>query len=317
MTEFNPLLFKPKVHLLQFETNTYCNGKCRFCEYPRMKRKGTAKWSLLLDIMYWWVHRVAEVCPFGMQEPLLEPRLPAILTNIKQLNPQIDSCIYTNMSVWNEQMWRDILKWQVLDKVCLSFYGVDKQTYNGLQPGLDYYQVQRNITKLLRLKRKMKVDKPEVNLHVLLMPETTRKAEKLANKWRGKCDKVGYVRWDSWCGNQPYDDKFETSVWGPQAEKRTPCPRLWQVLTIHYDGTVVPCCLDAHELEPCGNVKDDMETFYTNKRLEELRTLHLEGRQDEIALCRNCTLWKRDHDPVWNNLWTKKRVSSVVSPFTK
>ena len=284
-----------------------------------MKRKGTAKWSTILHTLYWWVHRVSEVCPFGMQEPFLDKRLPAVLTNCKLLNPKVRTLVYTNMSIYDEDVWRKILRWQMLDTLAVSFYGVTKQIYEALQPPLSFEAVKQNIKSLVKLKRKMHCDKPEVNLHILLMPETLKRAQKFAVKYRPLLDNVGYVRWDSWCGRKPYSDEWESKVWGPSEESRFPCPRLWRILQVHYDGTIVPCCLDAHEMEPCGNILDDHEAFYNNPRLNELRTLHLKGEQDTIPLCRDCTVWRRDHDPVWNQIWRKhtKTVSSAVNPYTK
>jgi hypothetical protein len=313
-----PLDFNAKPQLLQFETDTVCNAQCVFCEHPKMKRADKASWRTILNAVYKYGSKVVEVCPFGMQEPTLEPRLPAVLTNIKQMNSQVQTTIYSNMAHYDEAVWTNILKWEALDKLAVSYYGFDKETYERLQPPLKYGVAEANIKKLARLKRKLNVDKPEINLHLLVMPETYKKTAKFAKRMRAILgdDHVGLVKWDGWCGNKPFNDTFETFFWGKQAEHRYPCPRLWQVITIHSNGNLVPCCLDAHEQEACGNINIDDDPFQNNPRLQTLRTLHLKGEQDKIPLCANCTVWKREHDPVWNNLW-KNNVSSAINPCIK
>src|SRR3972149_6129718 len=86
----------PFVGLLQFETATACNGKCTFCKHKDMHRNGKASWQTILEAIDTCVPYAQTVCPFLMQEPLLEQRLPAILDNIKQINPRVKTQIYTN-----------------------------------------------------------------------------------------------------------------------------------------------------------------------------------------------------------------------------
>jgi radical SAM protein with 4Fe4S-binding SPASM domain len=262
------------------------------------------KWSTILDILYHHAHKVQWVCPFGMQEPLLEPRLSAILTSIKQFNPKIATTIYTNMSIYPKKTWVELIKLQALDNVNISFYGVDKPTYELLQPPLDYYQVQRNIRKLMRLKKRMGWLKPKVSMHILVTKGTYLKANAFAAKWREVVDEVGYVHYDAWSGLAPdYDDDFETSIWGSPETQRVPCHRLWTTMMIHSDGEVVPCCLDHNAIEPCGNIKDDPHTWYNSERLNTLRQLHGEARQNEIPLCKYCTIWRREEPEQWRRNW--------------
>ena len=105
----------PFVPLLQFETSTTCDGACTFCNHKNMKRKGTASWSTLLDIIDTCAPHAGTVCPFLMGEPLLEPRLTALLDNVKQVNPKATTQIYTNMNSMTPQKAREIIESGVLD----------------------------------------------------------------------------------------------------------------------------------------------------------------------------------------------------------
>jgi len=300
---------------IQFETNTNCNGKCTFCQYPNMKRQGRASWSQILQILYDYAPQVNEIVPFGMQEPLLEPRLTAILTSAKQFNRKAKTILFSNMTVYNPETWTKIIKHQSLDELNISFYGTTKRVYNKLQPGFDFYQVQKNIKSLVRLRKRLRWNKPQINMRLIVMPETVG-AHKFTAKWRKTVDQVGVGFYDAWCGlTSNYNPEWEQKIWGPPAERRDPCPRLWGTLVIRSDGTVVPCCLDHECSMPLGNVHVEKDIF-NNRKFQDIRRLHVEGRQDEIPLCKDCSLWRYEHPKEWTDYW-KNTVISVRIPYMK
>ena len=140
----------------QFETNTHCNAHCLMCPHPKMKRTGTAKWSTINKIIYEAAPRSTSMCPFLMQEPMLEPRLPAILANIKQNNPSCATVVYSNMSVLPEATLKCIVDNSLLDELHISFYGPTPELYSKWQPPLNRETTVENIRRfgLYRTERK-------------------------------------------------------------------------------------------------------------------------------------------------------------------
>ena len=305
------LLAKPT--LLQFETATSCNGKCIFCEHPKMKQRPPTKWSNLIDLIYNYAPKVRAIVPFGMQEPFLEPRLTAVLTNIKQMNRHVETTVYTNMTIYNEKVMRRLIEHQCLDKLVISFYGTDKHAYNKLQPHFDFYQVQKNIRNFMRLRKRLGWRKPRVVIHLLTTPETIPKANAFTKKWRRIVDEVGFVHYDGWCGKQPYNSALEQKIWGIPAPERYPCHRLWTTMTVRCDGSMVPCCLDAHIEMPLANAFTDKDPF-NSQAMQELRKLHVEGKQDQIPLCKNCTVWRYEEPEEWKKQWIKQK-NAVSAPI--
>ena len=298
------LLLKPELTMLQFETNTCCQAQCVFCEHRNMKRRGFMPTSKIIDLIYHYGRHVDTVHPFGMQEPLLEPRLSMILANIKQMNPETETIIYTNMGVYPEKQLREIVEWGTLDQVEVSFYGATPETYSYLQPPLNYEQTTSNILKLMELKRELGRTKPTVEVMMLHLADTLPYMRTFLDQWKGKVDKVSGVHYDGWCGKQPYSYETETKLWGyPGQQVRTPCPRLWNSMYVHYDGTLVPCCLDAHDEEPLGNVFESHNLFYDSPRLNELRSLHEQRKFSEIPLCKECVTWRYGCEVEWNKFW--------------
>jgi hypothetical protein len=293
-------------NLLQFETNTNCNGKCTFCEHQNMTPRKPAKWSDLIELMYWIVPQAKEVCPFGMQEPLLDNKFGALLSNIKQFNMKAKTTVYTNMTVYNKEAWTQLIKQQCLDSLCISFYGTTKHVYNKLQPRLDYVRVQKNIKSLMKLKKQLGWRLPLVSLHLMITPDTVKDANRFLKKWNPIVDQVGFVRYDGWCGKQPYTSEYEDQVWGPAEKLRVPCHRLWTSMVVHCDGTMVPCCLDSNNEMPLTDAFVKPQEAFNCEKMQDLRKLHLEGRQEEISLCRDCTVWRHDTPPEWIEYWEAK-----------
>ena len=58
-----------------------------------------------------------------MQEPLLEPRLIQILSNIRSRNPRCKTSIYSNMNALTEEQTHIIIDYDLLDRLYISFYG--------------------------------------------------------------------------------------------------------------------------------------------------------------------------------------------------
>jgi len=77
---------------------------------------------------------------------------------------------------------------------------------------------------------------------------------------------------------------------------RYPCISLWLALTINWDGTVSICCIDFYHRGILGNLKNNsIEQLWQGKKLEEIRTAHLEGKFNTVQVCSDCKgLWIRD-----------------------
>ena len=115
---------------LQFETNTICTNGCSFCPHGKMRKRAPASDELIDKVIAELVPTALEVCPFLMQEPLMESRLREILQKIKQYNWKATTSIYTTLNV--EDRYKalfDIIQDHTLDHIYLSIYE-HGQTFN-------------------------------------------------------------------------------------------------------------------------------------------------------------------------------------------
>jgi radical SAM protein with 4Fe4S-binding SPASM domain len=74
----------------------------------------------------------------------------------------------------------------------------------------------------------------------------------------------------------------------------SPCAFLWYSMSISWDGTVVPCCIDVYKKYPLGNVHEhSLEALWNSENLVKLRKQICQGGYAEIELCSDCdVLWK-------------------------
>ena len=74
---------------------------------------------------------------------------------------------------------------------------------------------------------------------------------------------------------------------------RGPCRVLWRNLSVHADGKVSACCHDSEDELIVGDVArgETLQEIWHGAPLRRLRRLHLEGRFDELPICRACKNW--------------------------
>ena len=292
---------------VQFETETRCNANCRMCPKSKMKRRGKATWTTLIEVIEEILPHATETCPFLMQEPLLEPRLIPILNNIRYTTPSVKVTIYTNMAAMTEELARKILETRAVSKICVSFYGPTEEIYRRWQPPLDWHKTKENIKRFIRLRDELGFNKPRVELHVIAAWELYN-AETIPiyqEEWLGVVDQISCVYYDTFCGRMPdlSDPEFRFSD-HVEPKERAPCARLWGGLNILSSGDVVPCCLDYEGEYPMGNInKTHVKKIWRGEKFNEFRRLHLERRFDEMPLCRDCIVWKTPSDHKWQQKW--------------
>ena len=299
----------PFPRFIQFETSTVCNAKCLMCPHDKMKRSGTAKWSTITKIIREVGYRVDAICPFLMQEPMLEPRLASILANIKQYNSAITTMIYSNLSILHKDIEK-IIKLGLLDTLEISFYGPTEQLYKKWQPPLNRDKTIANIKRVKALRDRLKRTKPKIEIHVLSIPEI------MDNVWGYKevaayVDKITNVQFDTFHGDIPDLAGDQTQYLG-RPQPRTPCARLWTGVNIHFDGSVVPCCIDYNDEHVMGNVNDNtLDEIWNGKKFKRFRKLHIDRKWDKIKMCKNCTVHEYQFGNEWITFWENVKEAPI------
>ncbi len=255
---------------IQFETNTKCDAHCWFCPHDMMKPREEMSNELIQNIIREVVPHSNNVCPFLMQEPMLEPRLPAILQTIKHVNPDTVTWIYTTGRHMTEHMMHELVDRQDLNKLVFSYANSTPKSREMLMELIEY-----------RGERLF----PQVEIHCI-------EGECGTNiPYMGR-EIVRNVPLDTFHGT--ISPRVQPSI-GPNTVRR-PCSRLWETLNIHSNGVVVPCCVDWEEEIPLGKLNYEKgitaQKIWNSYKFMALRQMHLDRQWDQIPMCKDCQTWR-------------------------
>jgi len=230
----------------------------------------------------------ADVNLFMGGESLLHPQLCDMIAYCRDQG--VPSRLYTNATLLDEEKSEGIIR-SGLDHMTFSFDGVDKALYEETRRGARYEKTLENVRRFLAVKKSKGQRAPTVVIQCLELGrrpysrEARRKFRALFD--RSMVSRVTFIAPHSFAG------AYKT---GQAKKKRTysPCAFLWYSMSVMWDGSVVPCCIDLYKKHPLGSAADhSLLDLWNSEVLMKLREQIHQGRYREVDLCRECdVLWK-------------------------
>lgn len=253
-----------------------------------MKRKtGIMEWEVFKKI-------VDECAELGIEhlsmhnfgEPLLDKTFSekvkyAKTKKIKRVSTN------TNGSLLTEKVSANLVESE-LDELYISLDGATKETFELIRKGLKYDDVEKNVLKLIEIKKQKKVSKPLVIVDFVEFDKNQSEKKMFLAKWKNLADKVCISSLHNWGGDfNESGGIHQKHVFNSGA----PCRLLWTDIVINWDGSVPLCCQDTENEILLGNIKESsIKTIRDEKLLKEIRDKHLNGQYYEIPRCKNCKL---------------------------
>ncbi len=274
---------------LRIENTNFCNGQCFMCPYPNMKRqKGTMNRQLYqkiinqaekLNIIYINLHN------FG--EPLIDKDF---IWKVKYAKKHHISRISTNTngSLLTQSLSQKIIS-SGLDELYISLDAATQTTYQKIRIGLPYQKVIKNLKYLIKLKKKLKSDKPKIILDFLKFDLNHQETSKFIQKWSKQVDHVCISQIHDWANQKKLNTgmSFQNYV----EFSHTPCRLPFTEMLINWDGTVSLCCQDIDGQVILGNLNQQSLThIWQNKKYQNIRQSHLNLQTQKLKLCQNCKL---------------------------
>ena len=254
--------FKPIAIII--EPLNKCNLSCIQCEVNRgMRRpKGQMELSMLKRIIdnHPFLQRI-NLTNYG--EPLLHKDIIEMIAYIHKSGKFVN--IITNATLLTEAISQKLIN-AGLNMITFSMDGVDK-TYEKVR-GYDYSKVEHNIKNFLKINKLSSVPiRTEMNM--VEFEPTMGQADELIKRWGNDIDLI------------------TTAQLRNTSKRAQKCLILWRSLTVLWDGTVVPCCIDVEGSLPVGNIKEKkLEEIFNDTPIKKLRKLHIEGKFPPI--CSTC-----------------------------
>lgn len=237
-----------------------------------------------------------------MGEPLLHPNLLEMIDLCSSSG--IRTLLSTNATLLDGAMSKKLLR-SGLSTLIISFDGVKKNSYEKIRRGANFENIEYNVLRFFQKRESLGRIGPDIYLNIIETKITKDELPEFRKRWeKFKDDKlfINKKEFTDWAEQVPNFKNLKIEH-NDRQNIRLPCDILWLETTILQDGKVVPCCRDFDGTTILGDVNNkSIKSIWNGKEIRWLRSKHLEGRQDEISLCKNCNDWKGYH------------ISSIPSP---
>lgn len=288
----NPLSRLPSSVYL--EVTNFCNLRCTMCTFhsplspflvngnPPRKR-GFMDRKLALKI----VDELGSggipitISLHGAGEPLLHKDLSLIVARASKYD-QINVGFLTNAMLLDEKTSKKLLdaglKW-----ISFSIDGNDPKAFETYRQGAKLDLVKKNVMNFLELSQKLGM-KLLTQVNMTVQEEMWPHVDDFVSLWLQFVDRVSV----SPC--RPMGSRKSTLV--PPKVQRIPCPMLFSMMVIYWNGEVGLCCEDWFNEGKMGNVqRESVFSVWRGRRFEWARRMHIKGHYDRVPLCGNCDIW--------------------------
>jgi hypothetical protein len=293
-----PWLFYPhyKYHLplptvMMVENTNHCNAECVMCPRERLSRKrGFMDLALFEKI-------VREVSGFkrkpvvhlhGFGEPMLDKLLPARIRLAKAHGVK-HTYIVSNASLLFPETAKEIIA-AGLDRMKISFYGTDEESYNATMRRLDFKAAFQNIKDFLRIRKEMKRGRPRLILQYVPTQANGARPDAFRALWEPWIDKkagdcLNVAALHNYGGGRGYNPMGKQIV--------SVCYFPWTSMSVLWDGRVVTCCMDSNGVQVLGDLNSQtIQEVWTGPVLTGVRDDFRKFHYDAYPVCRCCD-WVR------------------------
>jgi len=277
------------VQWLMIEPTNNCNLSCVMCPQAGKlsRKKGFMDFSLFQRIIDAASESVKTVQLFHSGEAFLHPRIFDMIHYTS--SKSIYSLINTNGTLINEAKSEAILD-SGLNSISFSFDSFHKNTYESIRKGANFDKTLKNIEYFLNLKAKRRQKWPISVIEIIDMKDTRPYLKSFMKRAKNMgFDEVRVWKFHNWT-----DDDTIAENHTPFYQSRKayyPCEYPFFQMSIYWDGTVVPCCLDYNGSYPLGNISEDttLKGIWNNTRSKHLRTTMQTRMSPKTKLCKDCS----------------------------
>lgn len=253
----------PSPHSIELEVSTKCNLKCRMCEHTYWDEPGK-------DLSYEDFKKIVEQFPrlnfvgfSGIGSNFLNKDFLKMLRYLKSKSVFVE--IFDPFYLVDEKAAKELVDLSI-DLMWMSVDGATKETYEDLRVGSDFDRVINNVKNLIRLKKEMGKELPEIRFHYIVLKPNLHEMEKFVELIHSIADgETPMIQFSQLlhpfeevkdlAADVPEDIKRRVNEKGKelgidicwneyQFREKPPIKNCynWTMPYIYADGTVQPCC---------------------------------------------------------------------------
>jgi len=290
--------YRQPVGIYNIELTNRCPFKCVMCARTNNMSRDTGlmEFSLfkriideLVTVNPKFVKKQKDLSLHGFGESLVHPEFD------KFISYAVGKGLFIGLSM-NPLMMTEPVRNRIIEaspsKLLISLDGHDDESFQKVRGIKNAYEKSKqNLLKFLELNRE-NGRKIEIEMHMIGFPLNNASYEKMKGYW-GSLDGIDTFTHRNFSNFDGNADDVNALVGrgaadGPKRKGKVTCRKPWWRITIAWDGTVVPCCLDYDNKLVLGNVKEQTLTeIWNNPPMKTLRREFLSGNVTN-PLCKNC-----------------------------
>lgn len=273
-------------HSVQIEPTNCCNLACICCPRSKSSRaRGYMDFSLfrrIIDDASQIGVKMARLYLHG--EPMLHPQMVEMFSYVKRKGMVIH--LVTNGTLFTRDRSKAILNSNVnrADRIIFSILGYSKEVHERIMRGVDHYQVLKDLSLFLELRKEMGLNGPVIEVIFYVMPENESERWEFYEYWHGVVDHVQVVGWTSkqFAG---FNSAHHDSV--PVRSKT--CTYLWDRMTIFWNGDVTTCMADVDGIHRFGNLSEQsISEVWNCQTILSIKQLHKKRLFQDLPFCSRC-----------------------------
>ena len=229
-------------------------------------------------------------------EPFLHPDL------FKMIKYSDDNNIYTNISSNGHFLTTEnsvkIIK-SGLKKIIISVDGTTQESYEKYRVGGKLNVVLKGVKNLVKAKKAFNSKYPKITIQFLVFSHNEDEISEIkalskelsVDKLEIKSAQINHP--DNY-SLIPKTEKYARykktgSKYIIKSKLQNKCFRLWSTMVITWNGSVIPCCFDKHNIYKMGNIiSSDTLKMWDSEEFNNFRNALLKNRKG-IEICCNCS----------------------------
>jgi len=278
------------------ETQSGCNGRCVFCQYPQLKDqlpRGRMSDEVFEKIARECASRSASPRHGAPErfilcldnEPLLDSRLATRFAGLQRYCPRSVRNLTTNASLLTREKVEELIGTGLVNELFLSVNGESKAVYETLM-GLPYERVMKNLEGLCAwLRQHPEIRKTlRVRVNTVRMKLVAPEIPAMRERWGAEGFELHVIDMDS-RGDQLDLKAVPDEVMRPN----TSCRRPFHTMVFTWEGDAVICCVDYKRAVKLGNVREQtVYEIWNGPWATLLRKEYLARDFTHLRICATC-----------------------------